>query len=784
MADVLKDFLVSIGFAVDDASRKQAEAAVSQSEAKLTDTTVAQLNRRRQAEDKALADRVNAIVSVGGELDAEEKAAAARFLKTQKEQADKQHKIEDEAQKKSREKRESAFKNVEAYALRFAAFSAKIALAVEASALGIVAVTDKAAKSFENLNYLAQRTGASPKAISSFAYAISQLGGTVEGATSSLDAFGQKLTGAGGRGFEQMLNNLGVKTRDAAGNLRDAGKIAGEAVQELGRRPIAESQAYAQVFGFDDLTRRAGADPRLGQFEAQHDADQAKIGADPNAAAAGGTQFEQHMRRLEDVANDVATKVETNLFKKIQPLLDKLADWIVEHGQDIATVMSDIADKLVRFATAMSDAFVKIDWDTILKSVDHFFTEFDRLARQYLGKDGVTAVFEAFGVILAVNVLGKLTGILSAMRLLGALSLPTWLLRALGVAGVGTAALAGGALLGSTSALNSGEPTVNPDGSLTYPDGHSVAGRVWNGGQEKASLWDRFKGKLGFGGKTAPLPKGAALENAKESYAFWREKGLPHYGALGMLAQEGGESNFNPHGPAGDNGTAIGSFQWHGDRRAKIMAATGIDVTDPKTTHRQMLEAAHWEMTKGGEQASWGRLQAAKSTDEAVAAGVGFERPGDTLGAIRTRIGIARGLEGSVTGGTGNRTPSAEAAPLRSLPKPQSGPPGVAAWGADSKGNPVPIDKNGRSIPWHRGAPAAASAPATMPALSSPLGITPSVTSSIANDNSRTRGDTTITHSPTFNVQGSDVTANLRAAQLAAGRGVPDWLRNMQGAGQ
>src|SRR5579863_3356559 len=49
------------------------------------------------------------------------------------------------------------------------------------------------AEDFERLYYQSIRTGQSAASIKDFAYAVSQLGGTAEGAVGSLEAMGEKL---------------------------------------------------------------------------------------------------------------------------------------------------------------------------------------------------------------------------------------------------------------------------------------------------------------------------------------------------------------------------------------------------------------------------------------------------------------------------------------------------------------------------------------------------------------------------------------------------------------
>ncbi len=47
-------------------------------------------------------------------------------------------------------------------------------------------------------------------------------------------------------------------------------------------------------------------------------------------------------------------------------------------------------------------------------------------------------------------------------------------------------------------------------------------------------------------------------------------------------------------------------------------------------------------------------------------------------------------------------------------------------------------------------------------------------------DNSRTKGNTVLNHSPTFNVAGGDTRTAMDHARLTATRGSADILRNMQ----
>ena len=59
-----------------------------------------------------------------------------------------------------------------------------------------------------------------------------------------------------------------------------------------------------------------------------------------------------------------------------------------------------------------------------------------------------------------------------------------------------------------------------------------------------------------------------------------------------------------------------------------------------------------------------------------------------------------------------------------------------------------------------------------------PLGVTPSLMQSY--DHSRRKGDTKITHNPTFNINGGDTRSSLDSARMVADRGTRDLVRNLK----
>jgi len=74
-----------------------------------------------------------------------------------------------------------------------------MATAVAAAGVALVGIAQRVARSFEALAYAASRVNSSAKNITAFRYAISQLGGTADGAMASLEAFSRESPGRSGR---------------------------------------------------------------------------------------------------------------------------------------------------------------------------------------------------------------------------------------------------------------------------------------------------------------------------------------------------------------------------------------------------------------------------------------------------------------------------------------------------------------------------------------------------------------------------------------------------------
>lgn len=165
-----------------------------------------------------------------------------------------------------------------------------------------------------------------------------------------------------------------------------------------------------------------------------------------------------------------------------------------------------------------------------------------------------------------------------------------------------------GLLLGGTGPAGEGEDEA-------YRQAHPgwVPGQPKEG-EDTRNWWQRHMPKA-VGGKDAPM----SSPLPHESITFWRSKGYSDAAIAGLLTQEQSESDYQTHN-VGDAGSARGSFQWHRDRRDRILATTGIDVYSQSTTHLQMLQAAEWEL-HNSHKAAGDRIRGASTAFEAGYAG-------------------------------------------------------------------------------------------------------------------------------------------------------------------
>ncbi|EKQ0709871.1 lytic transglycosylase catalytic [Escherichia coli] len=215
----------------------------------------------------------------------------------------------------------------------------KMGLAVEGAALSVVAFTAKIASGLDNLYWASQRTGATVQGIQSIGYAVSQVGGSVDAARSSLESLSRFIRN--NPGAEGFLNRLGVQTRDASGNMRDMAAIFTGVGQKLSSMPYYRANQYAQMLGIDENTLMAMR-RGVGQFSAQYSEMVKAIGFNADQAAFSSNRFMTSLKSLGEMAGMARDKIGSNLADGLAGQIDNLRKKIIENFPKIEVTITKV----------------------------------------------------------------------------------------------------------------------------------------------------------------------------------------------------------------------------------------------------------------------------------------------------------------------------------------------------------------------------------------------------------------------------------------------------------
>ncbi len=215
----------------------------------------------------------------------------------------------------------------------------KMGLAVEGAALSVVAFTAKIASGLDNLYWASQRTDATVQGIQSIGYAVSQVGGSVDAARSSLESLSRFIRN--NPGAEGFLNRLGVQTRDASGNMRDMAAIFTGVGQKLSSMPYYRANQYAQMLGIDENTLMAMR-RGVGQFSAQYSEMVKAIGFNADQAALSSNRFMTSLKSLGEMAGMARDKIGSNLADGLAGQIDNLRKKIIENFPKIEVTITKV----------------------------------------------------------------------------------------------------------------------------------------------------------------------------------------------------------------------------------------------------------------------------------------------------------------------------------------------------------------------------------------------------------------------------------------------------------
>lgn len=309
---------------------------------------------------------------------------------------------------------EAGYEKFESVLADVTANAIKTGLAVEGAALSVVAFTAKIASGLDNLYWASQRTGATVQGIQSIGYAVSQVGGSVDAARSSLESLSRFVRN--NPGAEGFLNRLSVQTRDASGNMRDMAAIFTGVGQKLSSMPYYRANQYAQMLGIDENTLMAMR-RGLGQFSAQYSEMTKAIGFNADQAAVSSNRFMTSLKAFGEMAGMARDKIGSNLAEGMAGSIDNLRKRILENFPKIETTIT----KIVKGILWLGDIVGRVAF-RIVEGVGDIIDWWGKL-----DKETKTLTEVIGGLVVAMRILnstfwmspvGLITGLIVALGLL------------------------------------------------------------------------------------------------------------------------------------------------------------------------------------------------------------------------------------------------------------------------------------------------------------------------------------------------------------------------------
>lgn len=290
----------------------------------------------------------------------------------------------------------------------------KMGLAVEGAALTVVAFTAKIASGLDNLYWASQRTGATVQGIQSIGYAVSQVGGSVDAARTSLESLSRFVRN--NPGAEGFLNRLGVQTRDASGNMRDMAAIFTGVGQKLSSMPYYRANQYAQMLGIDENTlmaMRRGVGGLSGQYSAMAKA----IGFNADEAARSSNKFMTSLREFGAMAGMARDKIGSNLAGGLAGSLDTLRRHILDNFPRIEQTLTKAIKGILALGDIIGRLFFRLIEGT--SSLITWRQSLDKQTRELISLFGaLTIALRILNSTFWMSPIGLITALAAGIALL------------------------------------------------------------------------------------------------------------------------------------------------------------------------------------------------------------------------------------------------------------------------------------------------------------------------------------------------------------------------------
>ncbi|MFC3638216.1 hypothetical protein ACFONL_12680 [Camelimonas fluminis] len=235
--------------------------------------------------------------------------------------------------------------------------------AMQAVAATITAAVVKIARDMDQMAYASERLGSSVKDIKAVSYAIGQMGGSAQGALSSMEGIARFMRNSpGGTGFIRHLVGDKVDVKDTAA-VMDALAV------KFREMPYYLAKARAEVIGIDEQTLQAMV-RGMDKFSAEYRAKMGAAGLNPEKLAADSKKFMQTWNGMWQSVEMVGQKIAANLMPYLGREIERFAEWLDKHSAKISYYVTRFAEAALEVATFIRDAIFRLgDIDPAVKRV-------------------------------------------------------------------------------------------------------------------------------------------------------------------------------------------------------------------------------------------------------------------------------------------------------------------------------------------------------------------------------------------------------------------------------
>lgn len=201
------------------------------------------------------------------------------------------------------------------------------------------------------LYFASQRTGMGVASMQALGFAVSQLGGTVEGARASFEGLGRFLrTNPAGESF---IQSLGVRTRETNGQLRDMGAVFSDLGSKLKDMPQFQALQVGGMLGLDErtiLAMIAGVD----QFSKTYRNMLNSAGIDSQKAAKDANYFSTEVRTLGAGFQVLQEKVASLLTRAMGNDIRRFREMMTANFDGIGRAIAWVSGKFLAVAEGVA----------------------------------------------------------------------------------------------------------------------------------------------------------------------------------------------------------------------------------------------------------------------------------------------------------------------------------------------------------------------------------------------------------------------------------------------